>query len=95
MSSSTKQLYLFLSSCGGNWRNCIYIPTDGSGYLLTTNRDAEPMILSVDRFQALTGERIDPAECCGQFSEEAFKNLYTQYYTWKMQSAEDNPLSQS
>ncbi len=92
MDSAVKKLYLFLSACGGNWRNSIYITADGPGYLLTADRDARPIILPVDRFQSLTGEQIDPAECCGQLSEDALRALYTQYYLWQMPSAEDNPL---
>lgn len=89
---TTKHLYQFLSACGGNWRNSVYISSDGPGYLLSADRDARPIILSVERFQSLTGEQIDPAECCGQLSEDAFRTLYAQYYLWQMPSAEDRLL---
>lgn len=92
MNPSAKKLYLFLSACGGNWRNSIYISSDGPGYLLTADRDARPFIMPVEQFQTLTSEQIDPAECCGRLSEDAFRTLYAQYYLWQMPSADDKPL---
>ena len=93
LNSSANKLYLFLSACGGNWRRSVYISADGPGYLLTADRDARPVIMPVEQFHALTGERIEPAECCGQLTEDGFRALYAQYYIWQMPSAEDNPLS--
>lgn len=93
MNSSTKQLYQFLSACGGNWRNCIHVSVDGPGYLLTADRDAKPIVMPVERFRQLTGEQIDLTECCGQLSETAFRALYSQYFLWRMPSAEDSPLT--
>ena len=59
-SSTTKQLYLFLTACSGNWRNSIYIKCqsekDDPGYLLAADRDGQPVILPVQRFYELTGE---------------------------------------
>lgn len=92
MNSSTKQLYLFLSACGGNWRNSIHVSADGPGCLLTADPDAKPIVMPVEQFQALTGEQIDPAECYGQLSETAFRTLYTQYFLWHTASAEGKPF---
>ena len=48
MASFTKQLYLFLTACSGNWRNSIYIKCqsdkDDPGYLLAADRDGQPVI---------------------------------------------------
>ena len=78
MALSTKQLYLFLVACSGNWRNSIYIKCQGEkdapGYLLAADRDDQPVILAVQQFYQLTGTWIDPAECCGQLTEA---NPYT------------------
>lgn len=52
--------YRFLSACQGNWRNSVYISTDGPGYLLSANRDGRPIVMPVEQFQRLTGEIIDP-----------------------------------
>ena len=96
MNSSTKQLYLFLVACSGNWRNSIYIKCqeekDAPGYLLAADRDGQPVILAVQQFYRLTGTWIDPAECCGQLTEAGFESLYAQYLLWRMPSAEENPL---
>ena len=54
MASSTKQLYLFLTACSGNWRNTIHISclgeTDDSGYLPAADRDGQPIILPFSSF---------------------------------------------
>ena len=84
--------YRFLSVCQGNWRNSVYLSTDGPGYLLSTDRDGQPIVMPVEQFQRLTGEIIDPAECCGQLTDEGFRALYAQYLLWRMPSAEDDPL---
>ena len=88
MTSSTKQLYLFLTACSGNWRNSIYIKCQGEkddpGYLLAADRDGQPVILAVQQFYQLTGVWIDPAECCGQLTEAGFEALYAQYAILKI-----------
>ena len=94
MINVTKRLYLVLSVCQGNWRNSVYISTDGPGYLLSTDRDGQPVVMAVEQFQQLTGEQIDPAECCGQLTESGFEALYAQYLIWTCPSAEGHPLEQ-
>ena len=94
MTVTTQQLYRFLHSCAGNWRNAVYIPADGSCYLLSTDRDCRPVVMAADHFQKLTGEQIDPAECCGRLTEEGFKALYGQYLLWHLPSDSENPLAQ-
>ena len=51
---TAKHLYRFLTACSGNWRNSIYISSDGPSYLLSADRDARPVIMSTERFQSLT-----------------------------------------
>lgn len=96
MNLQTKQLYLFMTTCSGNWRNSIYIKCqeekDTPGYLLTTNRDGQPIVMTVEQFQQLTGVQIDPTECCGQLTEAAFESLYAQYLLWHCSSAREHPL---
>ena len=96
MSTASKQLYIFLSGCAGNWRNTIFIAGAGqknsSSYLVTADRDGHPIVMTVEQFRQLTGEQIDPAECCGQLTCEGFKALYSQYLLWHMPSAVDDPL---
>ena len=85
-------LYNILSACAGNWRNCVYISADSFGYLLSTDQDGRPIVMTVEQFHQLTGERVDPTECCGQLSAEGFKSLYAQYLLWRMPSARKDPL---
>ena len=89
-SSTTKQLYLFLAACSGNWRNSIYIKCqsekDDPGYLLAADRDGQPVILPIQQLYGLTGVQIDPAECGG------FASLYAQYLLWRLPAAEEHPL---
>ena len=89
MTSSTKQLYLFLTARSGNRRNTIHISCQGdmdsSGYLLAADRDGQ-------QFYELMGEQIDPAECCGQLTEAGFESLYAQYLLWRLPTAEEHPL---
>ncbi len=96
MALSTKQLYLFLVACSGNWRNSIYIKCQGEkdapGYLLAADRDGQPVILAVQQFYRLTGTWIDPAECCGQLIEASFEALYAQYLLWRLPTTEKHPL---
>lgn len=91
MPSECQHLYLFLAACRGNWRNSVYI-TNAPGYLLSADRDGRPIVIAVEQFQKLTGEIIDPAECCGQLTGEGFRALYAQYLLWHIPSAEDDPL---
>ncbi len=92
MSKSHYHLYNILSACAGNWRNCVYISAGSSDYLLSTGRDGSPIVMTAEQFQLLTGEQLDPAECCGQLSPEGFKTLYAKYLLWHMPSAMEDPL---
>ena len=92
MPSECQHLYLFLAACRGNWRNSVYISTDGPGYLLSANRDGQPIVMPVEQFQQLTDEIIDPGECCGRLTADAFKALYAQYLLWHLPSADTDPF---
>ena len=92
MSPECHQLYLLLSACRGNWRNSVHISTDTPGYLLSEDRDGQPIVMAVEQFQQLTGEQIDPTECCGQLTEASFESLYAQYLIWRLPAAEEHPL---
>lgn len=91
MKAECQRFYLFLAACQGNWRNSVYI-TNAPGYLLSADRDGQSIVMAVEQFQQLAGERIDPAECCGKLTGEGFKSLFAQYLLWHMASAEDDSL---
>lgn len=93
MESETHKFYSFLSACSGNWRNTVFIAAKGHpGYLLSADRDGQPIVMAVEQFQQLTGEQIDPSECCGQLTEAGFSALYAQYLLWRLPLAEEDPL---
>ena len=92
MNAECQRLYLSLAACQGNWRNSVYLSTDGPGYLLSAERDGRPIVMAVEQFRQLTGEAIDPAECCGRLTEDAFKALYAQYLLRRMPGADSNPF---
>ena len=66
---------MFLSACGGNWRNTIYIPGKrDAAYLMAADRDGRPVIMPIGQFQRLSGVQIDPDECRGQLTQSAFQD---------------------
>lgn len=93
MGSETQKFYCFLSACSGSWRNAVFIAAPNTpGYLLTVDRDGRPLVMAAESFQQLSGEQIDPTECCGQLAKEGFASLYAQYLLWRVPSAEQDPL---
>ena len=95
MNSQITELYAFLRSCRGSWREAIYIecrccPYGNpacSGYLLTADRDGAPLLFSVSRFSQLTGDRVQKEECAAVFTRQVFGHLYSCSLAWKV----DNP----
>lgn len=90
MKTSTKKLYLFLSACGGNWRNTIFVSCPdletSPGFFMAVNRDGYPVIMEMELFHQMTGELTDPAECCGHLTQDAFKSIFAQYLLWHISS---------
>lgn len=101
--TTTYCFYDFLSGCGGNWRNAIFLSCAscahpckdaGCGYLLTADSTGKPMLFPVSRFEELAGQKIDPAECIGQLSRSAFEALYHRHLQWQLDSAQHCPFPQ-
>ena len=88
MPVTTRQIYLFLSACGGNWRNTIYISCPscrkGPGFLMAIDRDGKPVIVSIKQFQGAIEEMIDPTECRGHLDRSAFSDIYSRYLLWRL-----------
>ena len=92
MSIDSQLLYTFLSACSGNWRNTIHITSqrqDCAGYLLAFDRDGLPVFMAVDQLQQISGEQFDPAECCGQLTQDVFKTLFARYLLWQTPSQQE------
>ena len=83
---SMKQLYKFLTACGGNWRKTIHISAQEgcTGWLLAADRDGAPVLLRVDALERGIQERIDTSECRGTLTESAFTDIFTQYLYWQL-----------
>ena len=101
MDQIKRNLYELLFSCKGNWRNAMYVPcgpcphpckVDRSGCLAATRQDVAPLLVSIRGFEKETGERIDPGECIGTLSKDAFSSLFSRYLTWEMSSSEQCPM---
>ena len=101
MDQIKRNLYELLFSCKGNWRNAIYVPcgpcphpckVDSSGCLAAIRQDGAPLLVGVREFEEETGERIDPGECIGTLSKDAFSSLFSRYLTWEMSSSEQCPM---
>lgn len=101
MDQIKRNLYELLFSCKGNWRNAIYVPCgpcpqpckiDRSSCLAATRQDGAPLLVSIRDFEKETGERIDPGECIGTLSKDAFSSLFSRYLTWEMSSSEQCPM---
>ncbi len=100
---NTCRLFPFYKAVGGNWRNAIYISCTCSqcpytasglcgGYLLSANSDGVPMIVSARQYGAVTGEIVEPSECRGQITRQAFEAAYAQYILWQLSETGHCPL---
>ena len=101
MDQIKRNMYELLFSCKGNWRNAIYVPcgpcphpckVDRSGCLTAIRQDGAPLLVGVREFEEGTGERIDPCDCIGTLSKDAFSSLFSNYLTWEMSSSEQCPM---
>lgn len=101
MDQIKQNLYELLFSCKGNWRNAIYVPcgpcphpckVDCSGCLAVIRQDGAPLLVGVREFEEETGERINPRECIGTLSKDAFSSLFSRYLIWEMTSSEQCPM---
>jgi len=78
----------------GNWHNAVHIEcdscaTDCSGFLLGADRDAKPVLISVDSLKTALCEPVEPSECIGVISRQTFESLYAPWLLWEI----DDPNS--
>ena len=101
MDQIKRNLYELLFSCKGNWRNAIYVPcgpcphpckVDCSGCLAAIRQNGAPLLVSIRDFEEETGARIDPGDCIGTLSKDAFSSLFSRYLIWEMTSSEQCPM---
>lgn len=93
MTTTSYSLYDFLTACRGNWRNAIFIPcvpcehackNGRKGYLLTADHSGRLRVVSIHRFETVTGQKIDPAECAGTLDKNAFETAFQAHLIWEV-----------
>lgn len=98
MSTNIYSIFDFLKNCGGNWRNTLYIPCGGCihpckaeqrGALVTADSYGRPQAISVARYEAITGQRIDPDECAGTLQQYAFDAVFREFAFWECEEVGD------
>lgn len=91
MTTTSYSLYDFLTVCRGNWRNAIFIPcapcerpceNGRKGFLLAADHSGHIRVVGVHRFEIVTGQKIDPAECAGELSKGAFEAAFQAHLIW-------------
>lgn len=99
--TNSYSLYDFLNGCEGNWRNAVFVSCSpcrhtcknrGCGHLLCADREGRPHLISVQIFECLTGQKIDPTECIGTLSKSAFASVYRAYLLWELTDDTQCPL---
>nr|WP_326184424.1 hypothetical protein [uncultured Oscillibacter sp.] len=103
MTTTSYSICDFLTACRGNWRNAIFIPCTPCGHackngrkgcLLTTDSSGRIRVVRVHRFEAATGQKIDPAECAGVLGKDAFEAAFQTHLIWKVDDPQQCALRQ-
>lgn len=99
------KFYPFLQAAHGSWRNTIFIrcgcascpfglPDPCEGFLMAVNADGQLLLFPAEEIRRLTGEAIDPAECCARLERRAFETVFAQYIEWHTPGGPYCPLRQ-
>lgn len=96
------KLYSFLSLTRGSWRNAFYIECTScpygnlgcQGYLLTTDTNGTPLLISVQEFERSSNEKIDKEECAAVITREAFESLFNRWLVWNITNTKDCSIMQ-
>lgn len=90
----TRQLGRFLSACGGNWRNAVFIcgADENERYLMTADRDGVPVLIELGSFCRQTGISVDTDECCARMGQDVFETVFAQYLLWRLPSRREHSL---
>ena len=98
MSTSPCSIFDFLRYCGGSWRNTLYVPcgvcihpcrAEQRGALVTADSNGCPRAIAVVRYEAITGQRIDPDECIGTLQRYAFDRFFQEFAVWECEHIGD------
>ncbi len=103
MTTTSYSMYDFLTACRGNWRNTLFIPcapcghackNGQKGWLLTADYSGQIRVVSVHRFETVTGQKIDPAECAGTLDKDAFETAFQAHLIWLVDDPRECALRQ-
>ena len=86
------KMYQFLKATRGNWHNAIYIKCSSllcphgnlmpcEGILMAIDADGSPIFMPVETLRNLSGESIDPEECCITLNKHTFEAAYVECHT--------------
>jgi len=56
------------------------------GFLMAVEADGAPVLISVDALRKLSGESIEPEECCITLNKRTFEAAYSLYIEWHTSS---------
>ena len=95
------KFYPFLKAVRGNWRNAIFvrcgsfaIQNSCTGFLLAADSDGHLLLVSAQAMHRLTGDYIDPSECCAVLERRSFEIAFDLYIKWNTSSDTLCPLCQ-
>jgi len=98
MDTNSYSIFDFLKYCGGSWRNTLYVPcgvcihpcrAEQRGALVVADGYGRPRAISVVRYEAITGQRIDPDECIGTLQRYAFDRVFQEFAVWECEHIGD------
>ena len=98
MDTNSYLIFDFLRYCGGSWRNTLYVPcgvcihpcrAKQRGALVVADGYGRPRAISVVRYEAITGQRIDPDECVGTLRQYAFDAVFREFAFWECEHVGD------
>ena len=90
-------IFDFLKDCRGNWRNAVFVPcepcrypcaNDRRGCLLVSDMEGHPRAVSVSRFEAITGQKVEGPDCVGVLGRDAFESAFQSYLIWEYDDPE-------
>jgi len=96
MESKICTLFSFLCAAKGNWRNSIYVECRGCpygrsdlcpGFLLVSDYDGQPILISSEIVRNMTGLPADKGECRAVICRQDYEALYALWLEWNVGSS--------
>lgn len=105
MNQNKCNFYLFLKAARGNWHNALFVKCACDtccygnsavckGFLFIADADGTPLLMDAESIRKLTGEEIEPEDCQGIISRNAFLSACASYIEWHTEDDAGCPLQQ-